>query len=401
MRLLFLTSSPLRAQTGPLARLRTELSYLSAQDAIELICLGKHPDDAETRQQFPTIQFTHIPLEFVGWEVVNLAAACDEIEKRAALFRTDLVVLHMEIWDLMRELGKRLENRLPFATVLHALPFLGAPQNIGKSFSSDVQAYLETDLQAYRKSYIRRHVNEASEVFRRIRLLANNKTVASSFRAYFPDIPITLQSRALASIKRTKAPVRERPRYDFVYMARMEPGKGVEYFESLLPRIVKQMGRPITFAVLGKIEDTRTEQVLERLIQSSGFERGYTVEFLGWADDLLKTQVLRNAGIFLYPSRYDNYPTVLNEALSFGLACITWELPFSQLNYAETNAVVRVPFLEMDAFAGSAAKAFALREELRDEAIYFVESFDTPAQVAEKDRRLFSDLAQVTYGTST
>lgn len=401
MRLLFLTSSPLRAHTGPLARLWTELSCMSTQDTIELICLGKNPDDVETQQRFPAIQFTHIPLEFVGWEVVNLAAACDEIEKRASLFRADLVVLHMEIWDLMRELGKRWENRLPFATVLHALPFLGAPQKIGKSFFSDVQAYLETDLQAYRKSYIRRHMNEASEVFRRIRLLANNKTVASSFRAYFPDIPITLQSRAIASTKKAKTPVCARPRYDFVYMARMEPGKGVEYFESLLPRIAKQMGRPITFAVLGKIEDSRTEQVLDRLIQSSGLEQGYEVEFLGWADESLKAQILGDAGIFLYPSYYDNYPTVLNEALSFGLGCITWEMPFSRLNYGETRAVLRVPFLEMDAFARSAADAFSLREELRDEAIRFVEAFDTPAQVAEKDRRLFSDLAQATYGTST
>ncbi len=391
MRLLFLTLSPLSSNAGHLARLSAELNYLSESNKICIVCLGKNSDDI-SKNAYKGVSFFHSQVKFDGWKVENQAEVLENIDKIVEEFRPGLVVLQMEVWDLMRELGRKLKGRVGFATVVHAMPFLIAPVNPSGDFNQDVIKYVNSGIEDYRRKYILSHYKEAREVFNNVHIVANNKTVAAYFNIYFKDLSILTLPDSSVIERKQNLKINGKLKYDFAYMARMEKGKGVEYLANILKKISLILSRRVKIAILGRADDNTSKLYLEKLVEESDASRYFEVDYVGWADNLTKQSILPYCGVFLYPSHLDNYPTVVNEALSFGLPVITWDVPFSKLNYSNTDSVKRISFLNFQKFADAAVKSFNNREELSIKALDFINSFDSLSEIAKQDTRLFEQL---------
>ena len=392
MHLMFLTLNPFSAEPGHLARLSAELCDLSKLNVVSVLCLGEKPDDEKTKRQYNNIHFSHLPIKFDGWAIVNLRTVIKDIANRIEIIKPDIVILQMEIWDLMRGLGNLLYGKVKFVTVIHAMPFLGTPIYPSGDFEKDVIDYASSGIEKYRRDYILAHYKEINNVFERVSIIANNKTVAyylsiycKNIKFYMFDIPVIIKKhkRNLNDINSV---------YDFAYMARMEKGKGVEYLAEILKRISLILKRTITIALLGRSDDSMSSKAIDGLLMESKKNKYFKVIYFGWASKTIKELVLSNTSVFLYPSHYDTHAVVLCEALSFGLPCVVWDVPFTNINYNSTKAVVRVKYLDFQQFAESAVKVFENKEVLMRDAINFIDSFESPAKLVESDSIIYKDI---------
>jgi glycosyltransferase involved in cell wall biosynthesis len=392
MKLMFFTLAPFSSNLGHLARLSGELKELAKLHKISILCLGEKSNDKQIRKQYRNVSFFHFPVEFQGWEILNLKITVKNIYSFIKKINPDIVILQIEIWDLMRELGKILQEKVKFVTILHAMPFVGAPINPSGDFKNDAINYAYSGIEKYRSEYILKHYNEASEVFNRINIIANNKTVAYYLDKYFQDINFKLFNSPIIIKKNSLSKKDNDLIYDFAYMARMESGKGIEYLPKILKRISMIMGRKITVAILGKADDITSAKILKRLITDSKKSKYFNIKYFGWADKKIKTSVLSKTGVFLYPSIYDTHAVVLCEALSFGLPVITWDILFIRINYSLAKAVISAPLLNFQKFAELAVKTLKKRKSLTYEALNFFNSFDSAKKAAELDSRIYQDI---------
>lgn len=397
MKLLFFTFAPLRSNAGHLARFSWELYELAKLNEIIIVCLGKEPDNEKTKNQYRNIIFLHLPVQFIGWNVNNLTETVKNITSVVQEIYPDLCVLQMEVWDLMRELGRNFRGKIPFSTVVHAMPFLGSPEYPSGNFEQDVIEYAYTQVEQYRREYILEHYREAEEVFKDVSIIANNRTVAFYLGLYFKNVRPWALKPSIVVKRRDDVNIPEKPFYDFIYMARMEAGKGVEYLEDILKRISLILSRPINVALLGEAEDIISKNALHQLLINSKQSKYFNVDYIGWADDNIKRKIFSNSGVFIYPSHYDNFPTVLNEALAFGLPSVTWDVPFARLNYLSIKAVKQTPFLDFQQFAENAVMVFQSRKELSIEALNFVKTFDSVEKLAQFDSNTFKEVSKHNY----
>ena len=303
--------------------------------------------------------------------------------------RAELVVMLMEVWDLLRILPRCLASACRFAAVCHAMPFLISPVSPG-DFDDDARAVCASGITGYRRQYIEAHAAEAGPVLRSANVIANNRTVGFYLRHYFPDANVReMGPSAVVSLSDLPDIPRE---FDFAYMARMERGKGVEHLAAVLSLSSGIAGRKLRVAVLGRADDAPSEAALEGLLDAS-HGGSFEVRFFGWSDDDTKRYVLRSTSAFIYPSRYDNYPTVLNEALASGLPVVTWDTLFYRLNYAATPAVFAAPD-DLSCFAQLAVWALADRERHQTAPNTFIGSLPGGEETADADVDIFLELIE-------
>ncbi len=399
MKITFITFAPLSSSSGHLARFATELRELSNMSDISILCLGERPDDGKTKKDYKRIHFYHIPARFNGWRVLNVSKILRKVDSILRETSQDLIILQMEVWDLVRELNEMLKDRLPFSVIFHAMPFLGSPIKPSRDFEHDVLKFCSGRLERFKKNYIIERYKEAKEVLNSINVIANNKTISFYLRNYFDGLKIwDLNPSPVVRINNnlTRKDLHYRKlRYDFVYMARMEAGKGIEYLSDILVIISSILNRPISVAILGRTDDKASKKALENLLGETRGNRNVSIDFYGWAGIFLKNKILSKSGVFLYPSHYDNYPTVVNEALAAGVPCITWKVPFYRLNYFHrTEAVIGTPIFDCKQFAFNAVAALHNRKTLGLKALDFINSFDSQENIAKSDLRVFSDIVK-------
>lgn len=389
MNLILLTSSALHENRGPQARLKEELDSLSALNKITIICLGAEPDNPETKSQFDRVIFLHSPIIYDGWSVLNAPDIFEFTLQQVKSHNADLVILQMEIWDLIREFSSNAPGKFTFAAVFHAMPFLSAPINPTTDFERDVIEYTKSGIADYRKEYILKHYTEAAEVLNNIIIIANNATVNFYLNQYFSNLKIWVQSPfALTRIQ--PSPDSNKTKYDFVYMARIEKGKGLEYLKDILCEASQLLIRPASLAIMGKPEDDFSKDALTNLQMNQ--KENYTIDYLGWADSDMKRQTFAQSGIFLYPSLNDNYPTVILEALAYRLPVVLWETPYSKVNFSNSPAIQLVKYKNIQKYARAAAESLAKKEALSKETTKFVNSFPHSSVIAEKDTELLESI---------
>lgn len=392
MKLMFLTLASLSSNAGHLARLSGELYDLAKLNEVSIVCLGKEPDDKKTKGKYKNISFFHFPVKLDGWKVVNVSKITKNINNLVNKIHPDLVILQMEVWDLMREFCNNLKGKTKFATVIHAMPFLGTPINPSGNFEKDVINYTTSGIEKFRSDYIMNHYKETLSVLNRINIIASNKTVAYYLTTYFKNLKYWTFNSMIAMKKKVTTITSGKPTYDFAYMARMEKGKGIEYLAEILKRISLLMSRQISVAIMGRPDDAISRQALNRLLLEGQESNYFKVNYYGWADENIKASILLKTGAFLYPSCYDTYAVVLHEALAFGLPSITWDAPFSRINYSLTEAVIRVPFLDFDKFAKSAVKMFQNRNDYISKALNFIDSFDSATRATGLDINIYKEI---------
>ena len=178
-------------------------------------------------------------------------------------------------------------------------------------------------------------------------------------------------------------------------MARIELGKGLEYLDKILDCTSSILSRPVKVVIMGRIDDSASKKALQELLDHN--KHAYRIDYKGWADEKMKESTLPVSGVFLYPSHYDTYALVVNQALSFGLPVVVWDVPFVAMNYNRIAAVKRVPAFDIKKFAESAVGSLLNRDVLIEQALRFAFSQNTPSQAARLDTTIYESIAGRKY----
>jgi|GEM_PF-4056138 len=396
MKLLYITFDQLSLESSYLRRIFSQLEYTQEEHKISVLSLSEHKDTLEVKNKYNKVNFLYHKVSFEGWSLRNIDEVTDHIIDIIEDTKPDLVVLTLEYWDLLKKLSITLENKVPFATIFHAMPFVVSPINPSKDFEKDAVNHSQSQIDEFKKSYILEHYKEARDVFENIQIIASNRTVEFYIKNYFKDSHVWLQQPMILK----KESVGKRclnMKYDFVYMARMESGKGVEYLEDILENISLLINRPIKVAVIGRTDDSFSQQALDKLIQRFKLNKLVSLEYIKWIKEDEKRDFFLKSSVFIYPSILDNFPTVVNEALSYGLPVIVWDVPFSHINYSDINAVLKTPLFDFKLFAENSTKALIERDKLSKDAYRYIDNFTTPENSIEKDFIILKEIVRYNH----
>ncbi|MDD5376648.1 MAG: glycosyltransferase [Candidatus Gracilibacteria bacterium] len=350
MNIILVTFSPFGSNESHIRRLLLSMKGMSSENKISVLCLSDTKEDPSIVNLYPDICFCQYPINYDGWKILDMNAVVSFIEEFAISSSADLVVQTMEVWDLIRECSQVFYGKIPFATIFHAMPFLAAPLSPSGNFESDVINYCVSGIEKYRVEYIQSHYMETRKILPMVAVICANPTVTYYFNTYFPHINCHTFNEGMIIENKIKDVSIEK-HYDFVYMARMERGKGVEYLSEILRYTSIKLGRKVSVAILGRTDDMFSSEILSNLIKNRGDE--FEIFYFGWANNELKENILSKSRVFIYPSYYDTYAIVLAEALGFGLPCIVWDLPFIEKNYNQIpNSIMRrIPSFDCESFA--------------------------------------------------
>lgn len=369
MNIIFLTFSPFGSNESHTRRILFSMKEMSSENKISVLCLSETKEDPATINLYPNIHFYQYPISYDGWKVLNLNTIVSFIEEFAINSSADLVIQTMEVWDLTRECGKIFYEKIPFATIFHAMPFLAAPLSPSGDFESDVAGYCVSWIEKYRVKYIQDHYLEAKEIFSKINIICANPTVAQYFNTYFPLINCFTFNKGMI-IKNKIWHLSTKRHYDFVYMARMERWKWLEYLSEILICASLKLWRKISVAILWRTDDAFSSEILDNLIKNKQDE--FEIFYFGWASSELKQDILSTSWVFIYPSYYDTYAIVIAEALWFWLSCVVWNIPFIEKNYSQIpNSIMkRVESFDCKSFALSAVDFLENQQAQRDSWIF-------------------------------
>jgi hypothetical protein len=392
MKLCFIVFDPLFSSNfGYLARFEKELKFIVKDSEVSIINLGQEPESEKIKKKYFKINFLYFKSEFKGWDIINCKQVIDFIKQSSRNYNYDLIILQMEVWDLIREMHRNRKNLPPAATVVHAMPFLVAPMNPSGNLEIDIKKYTHSNIEKYKKEYIKKHYHELSEIVHRINIIANNNTVEFYLKLYFNNLNIWNLSPSIVCDKKNESRTRIKE-YDFVYMASMISGKGTEHLLKIMKYIHFLLKRSVNLVVLGRTYDKKSEKDIKELLNETKRNKNIKVIFPGWADDKLKEEILVRSGVFIYPSYCDNYPTVVNEALSFSIPCVVWDSPYYKLNYSRTKAVYGAPFLNFKKFAEYAVEFLLNRRVYSKYALDFVNSFNSSKVNAKRNIKIFNEI---------
>ena len=388
MKLFFIIFAAIDSAQSHVVHLYSELAELAKHNEIYILCLC---DKTSSDVSYQNVSIDFYPITFEGWNIKNLQTVSDVILGKIKTTNPDLVVLTLEIWDLMRELGQKLAGKYPFATIANAMPFLAAPITVSNNFEKDILTLIESDIPLYRKNYIKEHYKEVDTVLSYTNIIAATQTVKYYLNSYFPKMMVWAHSPILpAKISSTQKNVHKD--IDFVYMARIEKGKGLEYFEDILEKIYHKLKRPVSLTIMGSIDDDFSKTALDNLIKKANQTKHFSVCFLGWADAKLKHDIFSRSRVFLYPSHYDIYAIVLVEALSYGLPAVVWDAPFAKNTFSTTTAVKQAKLLDTNEFANLAITCLDNEHVLRTRALNFISKFPTMNQKILHDINIFQEI---------
>lgn len=389
MKLTFLTLGSIASNPGHLARFVSVLKELSELHEINIICLSKNPDDEVTKQKYNKVSFHNFPIKTNGWHLVDIHETIKNLTDLIKSLSPELVVLQIEAWELMRELKKSLQGITKFTTLIHAMPFLTSPIQPSGNFENDVHNYISSGIEEFRKDYIKQHYNEAYEVLPQLPIIACNRTVSFYLQKYFDNLKIWNIEPLIKTSKQKTCIDTSTFKFDFVYMARMEAGKGIEYIAEILNRVAVKLQRQVTIAIIGRTDDLVSKTALESLLNN---QVNYKAEYLGWLNENGKGEILPQSQVFLYPSHYDNYPTVLNEALAFGLPVVTWDVYSTNLNYLNVQAVRRIPLYDFEQFSYEIVNILNDRDTYSQQSLEFINTRVTALEAAQLDSRIYKEI---------
>lgn len=107
---------------------------------------------------------------------------------------------------------------------------------------------------------------------------------------------------------------------ELLYLSNLQREKGVLTAIAAAHRLAEH--RPVRLRLAGAYVSGQEREAIEAACQAPGLAQ---VERLGFADEATKRELLREADVLLFPTRYRNegFPLVLIEALSAGLPVVT------------------------------------------------------------------------------
>lgn len=372
---------------GPIHRILPMLPYLYKLCNVIFISLG--PPDKTFEKVFHELKIKFYPTKYSlrEWFVRKLRKTIHNILQIVDKESPDIVVLSWEVWDLMVGLLKPLSKRgIPFAVVLHSIPFVDAPPKPSTNIYTEIIKRILTERNFYVKLYLLVRGPLLSDVIRKINIITINETVDYYLCTYFNNLtPITALPGYAVDLDEILTPEYSNKTYDLIYMARLEYGKGI--FE--LPKIIKEIKkikRDIKLLILGKFENLSDERKFIK--QLNYLNLTSNIRMAGWVEGKEKYLLLKKAKIFLYPSlTSDTFSISLLEALACGLPAICYDTPFIRIIY-RTPAVYRVPYKNFKEMALIAKELLSDEEKLvrlSREAIKFSLKYSSWEDVANAE----------------
>jgi glycosyltransferase involved in cell wall biosynthesis len=393
MRVLLVSPADLSRGRGAENVLGGALAGLARRVEVKVVTLGEC--DAEFARIAAAVGVSRHPVEYrtYGWFVRNADEIARAVAATAVSWRADLVVLYWEIWDLLRALSAPLRAvGVRFAVVLHAIPFAYAPARVS-GFYRDAVARLVRDRDPVCLGYGVRRLHGIERALRRVRVIAANPTVSYYLRHYFPGLPfaeVSLGAAVALPAPPATPPGRAERTHDCVFMAALEPGKGIFALPAILGRVVAQ--RPeARLLVLGAFERPADERRFHAQLRRAGLVD--RVDLAGWLRGADKYTRLARCGVFVYPSyAADTFAVALLEALACGVPAVTYDVPFARASYP-TAAVRRVPLGDTTALADAVVGMLAdpaRHDRLAEAARSHAASHASWDAVAEAQLRTFA-----------
>ena len=390
MRLLFITFENMDTGASQLERLEYQLCYTDDSLEIHILCLNKSDNNAAVKAKYSGVVFHYHDIEYDGWQVVNSRQITEYVQLLDRQYDFDLIIQMMEVWDLLRELSKAFQQQRKFAGIIHAMPFLGTPEKIKDTFDEQLAEVLNSgNLPAFKYDYITQHSGEAVDVLSAMYIIAANQTVAYYFKHYFPmfDIRVLNVFYSRADVCADKD---IDCAYDFLYMARIEKGKGLEYLFDIFKCLDEKASRQLKIGIAGRADSTECQDIIDRLCAYRF--KNLKVRYIGWADEKMQQKLFSASAVFIYPSVYDSYSIVLKNAVSYGMSAVVWKVPFTLINYAGCSAIKSVEFGDYAHFAAEAMNCLDNKEILAQQALNFAAEHCSAEQALWQDIEIYADL---------
>lgn len=395
MKLLFITFENFETGASQLERLEQQLSFFTGKHNLHILCLNKRDNKNKIKQKYNNISFYYHEIQYNGWNVVNASSITEYVKKLDNHHNFDLVIQMMEVWDLLRELSLAFINSKKFAAIIHAVPFLGTPQNTEKDFASQLTTLLNsTDKASMKYDYISQHSCEVFGVMSRINIIAANKTVKYYMNHFFNNLKVWTLT-AFYKKNLTVQPCDNNYSFDFLYMARIEPGKGLEYLLEIFKHISSKTNKMLKIGIAGRIQSQESQKELKKIL-SFDF-KNLDVKYIGWADIKLKEKLFNSSSVFLYPSIYDTYAIVLRDAINHGMSAVAWKMPFTQINYKNCKSIKLINYKNFSNFAKCSLYCLENISEFKKESIKFAQKHSSPEDVFKKDLLLFKDIVRYNH----
>jgi glycosyltransferase involved in cell wall biosynthesis len=393
MNVLIVTPANVETGRGPVRRLLGVLPHLSL--CCEVTVLALNEPDAECRKVFQVsgTRVQVVPFRTLGWFVLNLHDLVRRILDCVFLQKSHLVVLYWEAWDIWRGLSVALSQRqIPFAVMVHGVPFLNAPAQPSTCFYRDAVRQMKLELSCRHTAFSLLRIHQVPNLIRRTSIIVINETIEAYLLNYFGQLRMVRSLPGYAMEHPLVADARERKdRIPYIYMAKLVKEKGV--FE--LPQImtaIRRLEPRASLTVIGSFESGGDERSFWRAIAEAGLKA--TIELTGWVSEEEKYRLLRSGEVFLYPSLWsDTFSMSMLEALGCGLPAVCYDVPFVRTVY-RTPAVIKVAFQDRIGFAAAAVQ---LRAEVASgvpcsEATAFARGYSSWSDVAQAEYACYREL---------
>lgn len=366
MKVLLVSNYRIEEGRGPLFRLLKMLPYLIKYCEVELYSFG--PYDEQIKQEIKKCNLKNYEYEYIsdGWFVLNNNEIAQNIKLISEKNNIDLVVLTWEIWDIAISLYKQLKGtNIKFLVTMHSIPFATALIKT-RNYTLDCLYKFISEKNYMIKKYMLLKNYQAYIYMKKFNILTMTKTVEYKLKKYFKNLFLNVSYPGYA-INVPKSKNNTEYKYDYVFMAKFEYGKGIYEFIKIVKESIKYNSN-LKFAMVGSFTFEHEKNKFDKLVKK--YKLNNNIIHLGWLEDAEKYKVIQQSKLFLYPSFIgDTFSQSLLEALACGKKVICYDVPFSKDNF-NLDTVIRIKVFDNKTFAKIAY------EELQSHNYYFVKSIN-------------------------
>lgn len=112
-------------------------------------------------------------------------------------------------------------------------------------------------------------------------------------------------------------------KYDAVFLARLNPSKGVNDLIDIWNLVVKK-NKIARLAIVGGGSDEIKNKLRQRIIE---YNLSSNINILGFLEDKEAFTLIKNSKVFIFPSHEEGFGIAIAEAMACNAAVVAWDLP--------------------------------------------------------------------------
>lgn len=372
IKVLLVSNFRLEEGRGPLFRILNMLPHLIKYCDVALFSFGEVDYEVYNIAEFYNIKVYKNIYVNNGWFVLNCDEIAENVKNVAMEEKIDLVVLTWEIWDIAVSIYKRLKNlNIKYIVTMHSIPFATALIKTGNfTFDCLKKFLLEKNLMIKKYMLLRNY--QARKYIYNFNILTMTKTVEKKMLKYFPGLNLYLSYPGYAIEVPDINPNTIDYKYDYIYMAKFEYGKGIFEFIKIVKRMIR-FNDKLKFAVVGSFTFEKEKNKFYKMIKKNNLQKN--IDCLGWLEGKDKYDILLKSKIFIYPSFIgDTFSQSLLESLAYGKKVVCYDVPFTRDNF-DISSVIKIPVFDTKQFAFKALELLNDKNYFSVESYYFVKKY--------------------------